>query len=188
MKVGLVYFSSSDITEKLVLAAISAIENLDVNTYNYRILGDEIVNGRFLYTEVFKYLQKCDAIIFASPTYMGGVAAQFKAFIDATSELWCNQEWAGKIAAGITCGGALNGDQSTTLQYLVTFASQQGMYWVGLDSAHGHKDHGVNRLGCQLGVVAQSNSQVAHKADLATAKHLARRVAELVIKLNNKIE
>jgi NAD(P)H dehydrogenase (quinone) len=68
---------------------------------------------------------------------MGGVSAQFKAFADATSELWCQQEWAGKIAAGFTCGSAMNGDQTSTLQYLVTLANQQGMLWVGLDSAQG---------------------------------------------------
>jgi NAD(P)H dehydrogenase (quinone) len=184
LKVGAVYFSSSDITENLVLSAISEVQDYQIDTYRYRIQGKDIVNGRFVNYDVLNYLKDCDAILFASPTYMGGVAAQFKAFVDATSELWCKQEWAGKVAAGITCGSALNGDQSSTLQYFVTFSSQHGMYWVGLDAAHGYKDHGVNRLGCQLGVVAQTTTDIADKADLATAKYLGRRVAELVIKLD----
>lgn len=187
MKVGLVYFSSSDVTKKLVLSAISGIEELDVKTYRYRIVGEDIVSGRFVNNEVFDYLKDCDAIIFASPTYMGGVSAQFKAFIDASSEQWCKQEWAGKVAAGITCGSALNGDQSSTLQYLVTFSSQHGMYWCSLDSAHGYNDHGINRLGCQLGVVAQSTSEVVNKTDIATARYLGRRVAELTVRINNEI-
>lgn len=183
LKIGLVYFSCSDITEKLVLSAIEGILEGGVEIYKYGIIGKEIIDGRFENKNLFDNLRQCNAIIFASPTYMGGVAAQFKAFADATSELWSTQEWAGKIAAGITCGSALNGDQSSTLQYLVTFASQHGMYWVGLDSAHGFKDHDVNRLGCQLGVVAQSITDEVDKIDLATAKYLGRRVSNLVNKL-----
>ena len=71
MKVGLVYFSSSDITEKLVLSAMCGVEELDVNTYRYRIAGEDIISGRFFNNEVFDYLKDCDAIIFASPTYYG---------------------------------------------------------------------------------------------------------------------
>ena len=183
MKVGVVFFSSRDITENLALSAVSGIEESGIATYTYRITGKEIIEGRFENKKVFFALKNCDAIIFGSPTYMGGVAAQFKSFIDASSELWCNQERSGKVAAGITCGSALNGDQSSTLQYLVTFASQQGMYWVGLDSAHGYNDRGVNRLGCQLGVVAQSTSDIAESSDLATAHYLGSRVAKLVKEL-----
>lgn len=78
-----------------------------------------------------------------------------------------------------TFGSALNGDQSSTLQYVVTFSSQHGMVWVGLDAAHGYKDHGDNRLGCQLGVLAQTTSNVPKK------NGFGRRVAELLIKLNH---
>ncbi|PZP58529.1 MAG: NADPH-dependent FMN reductase, partial [Delftia acidovorans] len=31
-------------------------------------------------------LERADAIIFGAPTYMGGPSAQFKAFLDATSQ------------------------------------------------------------------------------------------------------
>ncbi len=74
-----------------------------------------------------------------SPTYMGGAAAQFKAFIDATSDEWSKQRWANKIAAGFTCGSSLNGDQTACLQAMNTLASLQGMLWVGLDTACGYK-------------------------------------------------
>ena len=56
------------------------------------------------------------------------------------------QEWAGKIAAGITSGTGLNGDQSSTLQYFSTLASQHGMYWIGIDTAYGNKEQALNRL------------------------------------------
>jgi len=83
--------------------------------FSHQIKSTEIVEGRFVNLDVFHILKSCNAIIFASPTYMGGVAAQFKAFADATSEFWEAQEWAGKIAAGITSGTGFNGDQSSTL-------------------------------------------------------------------------
>ncbi|MDH5179033.1 MAG: flavodoxin family protein [Gammaproteobacteria bacterium] len=170
-------------THELMLSAANALQDNGIEVYRYRITGKEIVDGRFVNPEVFTALKECDGIILGSPTYMGGVAAQLKAFIDASSELWCKQVWSGKAAAGITCGSAQNGDQSGTLQYLITFASQHGMYWVSLDSAHGYKDSGVNRLGCQLGVVAQATSGNVEKADLATAAYLGKRVAELIKKL-----
>lgn len=110
----------------------------------------------------------------------GGVSAQLKSFLDATSELWCKQLWAGKFAAGITCGSALNGDQSSTLQYLITFVNQQGMLWVGLDTPFGYTDESINRLGCQLGVTAQSDGEMASKEDLNTARYLGERVATIV--------
>ena len=187
MKIGIVYFSNRDITEKLVLSAISGIEENDCEVYTHRVSGKEIIEGRFENSSLNDHLGSCEAIIFASPTYMGGVSAQFKSFVDSTSEIWCKQEWEGKIAAGITCGSALNGDQSSTLQYLVTFASQHGMIWVSLDSAFGHNDHGINRLGCQLGVVAQTVNDEADIIDLATAKYLGERVAKLVYRLNHEI-
>eukprot|EP01039_Chlorochromonas_danica_P016965 gene16965-20141_t len=40
-----------------------------------------------------------DAVIFGSPTYMGGVSAPFKAFADASSKPWFSQAWRNKIAA-----------------------------------------------------------------------------------------
>jgi hypothetical protein len=54
------------------------------------------------------------------------------------------------------------------------------MFWLGLDSAHGYKDHGINRLGCQLGVVAHSVDGSVNDNDLDTARHLARRIAEAI--------
>lgn len=179
MKIAFVYFSASDITEQLVMAASDAIQSEGGQCLLYAVRGENIKDGRFVDHSIFESLSECRAIIFASPTYMGGVAAQFKAFVDASSELWCEQAWANKFAAGITCGGALNGDQSSTLQYMATYASQQGMIWVNLDSAHGFNDHGINRLGCQWGVVAQTKDNIPHKTDLATAAYLGERVLAL---------
>ncbi len=185
INIAVIYFTKTDVTGKLAQAVISGLKSRkeNISIIEYKIKGSEIIEGRFSNQKIFNKLEKCKAIIFGTPTYMGGVSAQFKAFADATSELWCEQEWSGKIAAGFTCGSALNGDQTGTLQYLVTLANQQGMYWVGLDSAYGFKDHDINRLGCQLGVVAQSENGEANTTDIKTAKYLGERVAKLALKL-----
>jgi len=45
----------------------------------HQFKGSDIFKGRFTSLEIIKKLSPCDAIIFASPTYMGGVSAQLKA-------------------------------------------------------------------------------------------------------------
>jgi multimeric flavodoxin WrbA len=180
-KVAVAYFTKTDVTGALAKALQAGLAASPfVEVVSIQIQGKQILEGRFCAPEVFEQLADCDAIIFGSPTYMGGVAAQFKAFADATSELWCKQQWAGKLAAGFTCGSALNGDQTSTLQYLVTLANQHGMLWVGLDISSGYDERELNRLGCQLGVVAQSSNGELHPSDVATACYLGERVAKLL--------
>ncbi|XUJ34422.1 flavodoxin family protein [Bradyrhizobium japonicum] len=57
---------------------------------------------------------------------MGGPAAQFKAFADASSYRWSQQRWADKIAAGFTTGACAGGDQLHTLTYFTILAAQHG--------------------------------------------------------------
>ncbi|WP_232365006.1 flavodoxin family protein [Salinimonas marina] len=158
----------------------------NANVVDYKISGEEIIKGRFINNQLFKNLHECRAIIFGSPTYMGGVAAQFKAFADATSDFWSNQKWADKIAAGITSGTGLNGDQSSTLHYLTVLASQHGMVWVGLDTPYNNSSEGINRLGCQVGVTACSTDGVVDGADLKSAQSLARRVLKIAGAINHE--
>jgi len=184
--IAIVYFSKNGVTRQLAEAIASgAKQEHGITVLEHRIEGHEILEGRFENAELFEQLKSCDAIIFGSPTYMGSVSAQFKTFADASSDHWQRQEWADKISAGFTSGTGLNGDQSSTLQYMVTLASQQGMLWVSVDAPYGSEGASLNRLGCQLGVVSQTNGSVVHEVDLATAKHLGRRVANLTVRLNS---
>ena len=186
MTIGIVYFSNTDITGKLVRETANVIEESGMSVFVYHIDGTEIIEGRFNKAIVFDQLEKCSAIIFASPTYMGGPAAQFKAFADATSPIYSNQGWNGKLAAGITSGSGLNGDQSSTLQYFVTLASQHGMSWLGLSSITStNTELKINRLGCQLGVVAHSETTLVNANDLQTAKHLGKRIVNHLLQKND---
>jgi NAD(P)H dehydrogenase (quinone) len=59
-------------------------------------------------------LADADGLIFGFPTRFGMMPAQFKAFLDGTSELWCPQRLAGKPAALFFSTGCQGGGQETT--------------------------------------------------------------------------
>ncbi|HCH4060011.1 TPA: flavodoxin family protein [Vibrio parahaemolyticus] len=192
-KIAIIYFSKTDVTGQLARAIAAGLEQQGIKQQgeceilSHRIEGSEIIEGRFVNPNLMDELAEYDAIIFGSPTYMGGVAAQFKAFADASSESWYHQKWANKVAAGFTSGGALNGDQSCTLQYLQTFAYQHGMIWVGLDRISNSGEQNLNRYGVQGGIVAQGGEDgQLHASDVATAEYLGKRVAMLVDKLSTR--
>jgi NAD(P)H dehydrogenase (quinone) len=59
-------------------------------------------------------LVEADGVLFGFPTRFGMLPAQLKAFLDSTSDLWCEQRLAGK-PAGIFCStGCQGGGQETT--------------------------------------------------------------------------
>jgi NAD(P)H dehydrogenase (quinone) len=129
-----------------------------------------------------------DAIIYGSPTYMGGPAWQFKKFADASSKLWMSQSLKDKLAAGFTNSAGMSGDKLLALQQLAGFAAQHGMIWVtlgqlpGWQTSAGSTDD-ENRLASFLRLMAQSNSDqgpdlVPPASDRATAKRFGRRIGE----------
>ena len=131
-------------------------------------------------------LREADAIIFGTPTNMGGVSAPFKAFMDASSKVWLTQDWKDKVAAGFTHSASQGGDKFNTLTQLFTFAMQHGMIWTGLGLLPGNNSskgsvNDLNRLGSSTGALTQSNADQGADAiigsELKTAEHLGRRVA-----------
>lgn len=179
-QIVIVHHSVSDAIATLADAIASgAMAVPGVRVDRYRIAGAEIVEGRFQAEPCLRLVDAADAVLFGAPTYMGGPSAQFKAFIDASSDRWATQRWAGKLAAGFTSGASPNGDQLGTLQALGLFASQHGMLWVTLDIPGGQDPAGRNRLGTQYGLAVQAADERLAAADLATAEHLGRRVATI---------
>lgn len=137
-------------------------------------------------------LAGADALIFGSPTYMGGVSAPFKAFMDQSSKVWAGQGWKDKLAAGFTNSASWSGDKLNTLIQLMVFANQHGMLWVSLGLMPGNNNSqgssaDLNRVGSFSGAMAQSNADQGAEAmtesDLRTAAHLGRRVAEQALRL-----
>ena len=185
--VSVIYFSGTGHTTKLAEAVQKGAASVaGVNTHLIAISGDDIIKGRYQNNEVFAKLDASDAIIFGSPTYMGGPAAQFKAFADATGVKWYAGEWRDKLAAGFTVSGGPSGDKLSTLHYFFTLAMQLGMIWIGLPELP-MNDKGINRLSSYSGVMAQAGQEppdVAPNAqDKLTGELLGVRVAQYSVKL-----
>jgi len=183
-KLVIVYFSQTGVTHELALSIErGALQVPDTTVKLHRILGSEIVDGRFLNSTLMQSIIDADGVIFGSPTYMGGPSAQFKAFADASSESWEKLSWAGKVASGFTVGSSPGGDQLSTLQYFSVLAGQHGMIWVGLDVAGGESSEKINPLGTQLGFAAHVQSLPLKDAEIKTGEYLGKRVVELSNKL-----
>src|SRR5271169_1301431 len=121
--VSVIFFSGSGHTTKLAEAVHKGAASVaGVKTNLIAINGDDIIKGRYANDEVFAKLDASDAIIFGSPTYMGGPAGQFKAFADATGGKWYTAAWRDKIASGFSVSNSPSGDKFSTLQYFHTLA------------------------------------------------------------------
>lgn len=153
----------------------------------------EVINVTEINEEGWQILDDSHAIIFGCPTYMGGVSAKFKEFIDSSSKKWMQRKWENKIAAGFTNSGTYSGDKLNSLFQLVVNATQHGMIWVGnaVAAGQGQGNEGpdsnqLNRVGSWLGLATQSNNLPADVApptgDLETAKLFGKRVAEITHK------
>jgi multimeric flavodoxin WrbA len=124
---------------------------------------------------------------------MASASAAFKAFQEATSNAVFAKgfAWKNKLAAGFTNSGSRSGDKLATLIQIALFAAQHGMHWVNLGLPPGNNsmkgsEEDLNRLGFFLGAGAQSNIDqgpdiAPPEADLATARHLGRRVAQTAL-------
>ena len=132
-------------------------------------------------------LNAADAIIFGTPTYMGGPSWQFKKFADASSKAWFARAWQDKVFGGFTVSASLNGDKGACLFQLQTLASQHGGLWVSLgmlpanSSAATRND--TNNLGGSVGLMVQCASDAGADAipqgDLNTARAYGERVARI---------
>jgi NAD(P)H dehydrogenase (quinone) len=139
----------------------------------------------------WEQLNAADAIIFGSPTYMGGPSWQFKKFADASSKAWFSQAWKNKVFAGFTNSASMNGDKLSTLTYFFTLAMQHGGIWVGNgmlpSNSKAAQRNDVNYLGTSSGAVAQSPSDASagemFPGDLETGRQFGKRVAEVAGRL-----
>lgn len=137
-------------------------------------------------------LAAADAIIFGTPTYMGGPSWQFKKFADASSKVWFGSGWKDKVFGGFTNSASFSGDKQNTLVYLNTLASQHGGIWVSLgmlpSNTKAAQRTDINNLGGSVGAMAQSPSDAGvdeiPQGDLDTAKAYGARVAAIAARLN----
>ena len=181
-KIAVVYFSGYGHTAKQAEAvAAGAAEVGEASLLRIDQEGNLPEGG-------WETIQASQAVIFGTPTYMGGPAWQFKKFADASSKPWFQLLWKDKLAAGFTNSASINGDKGSTISYLITLAMQHGMVWVGTALMPANQKasvrNDVNWLAGFSGALAQSPSDGSPEegplpGDLETARLLGRRVAEL---------
>ncbi len=143
----------------------------------------------------WQVLDRADAIVFGTPTYMGGVSSGFKAFMDATGGFWEDQPWRDKLAAGFTIGTNMSGDKLVTLQHLAVFAAQHGMIWVGQDRIGPRPEpgmpRGINADGSWLGLMATSSPDkqaMIYDGDATTAVAFGQRIAATAARWTHRPE
>lgn len=187
-RIAVVYFSGYGHTARqaeAVAAGARSVSGAEVDVLAIDSQGDLPDVG-------FDVLAAADAIIYGSPTYMGGPAWQFKKFADASSKPWFTQVWKDKLAAGFTNSASVNGDKYATINYFWTLAMQHGQLWVGTGlmpantKVHGPAD--VNWTAGFGGAMAISPSDASadeapRSGDLETARLLGVRVAEQAARL-----
>jgi len=181
VNVAVVYHSGFGHTQALAEAVASGARSAG-NAVNVSLIAVAEAEARG------EELDRADAIIFGSPTYMGSVSAEFAKFKDWSSKRWFVDAWKDKVAAGFTSSAAWSGDKLSTLNQLMTLAMQHGMVWVGLGLKPGnnhskgsHDD--LNRVGSFLGAMAQANGDQGVEgiaaSDFATMQALGKRVADI---------
>jgi multimeric flavodoxin WrbA len=185
-RIAIVYYSGYGHTAKQAEAVHQGAASVGDATLYAIDANGELPAG------AWESLAEADAIIFGSPTYMGGPAWQFKKFADATSKPWFAQAWKDKIAAGFTNSASVNGDKFATIEYFWTLSQQHGQIWVGTGllpantKAHGPAD--TNWTAGFGGALAVSPSDASPDeaptgGDLETARLLGKRVAEVTARL-----
>ena len=181
-KVAVVYHSGYGHTKKqaeAIHAGAASVAGVEATLYGIDAEGN-------LADDAWAALDAADAILFGSPTYMGGPSWQFKKFADASSKAWFAAKWKDKVAGGFTNSASMNGDKFSTLTYFFTLSQQQGMVWIGTGlfpaNTKAATRNDVNYLAGFSGALAQSPSDGSPDegplpGDLETAKIYGARVA-----------
>ncbi len=136
-------------------------------------------------TATLEDLETCDGLVLGTPTRFGNMAAQMKAFIDGTGGLWVKGSLADK-PVGFFCGSnTLHGGQETTLLSSYIPMLHHGMLIVELPPTVpqlAEVDKGSSFYGASA-VVGSRGGNPPTETDLAIAKALGKRVAQVASKL-----
>lgn len=186
--IAIVYHSGYGHTQRQAEAIAEGVRSRpDIQLHLVAVTAEGLIDDA-----QWEALDAANAIIFGSPTYMGGPTWQFKRFADASSKAWFIQKWKDKLAAGFTNSASINGDKQRTLDYLQTFAMQHGMVWIGTgilpNNMKSAQRNDINWLGSFSGLMAQSPSDSSPEegplpGDLQTAVIFGKRIAKWVLRL-----
>ncbi|KAJ6776396.1 FLAVOPROTEIN WRBA FLAVOPROTEIN-LIKE DOMAIN PROTEIN-RELATED [Salix koriyanagi] len=130
---------------------------------------------------------EADGFVFGFPTRFGMMAAQFKAFLDATGGLWKTQQLAGKPAGIFFSTGSQGGGQETTALTAITQLVHHGMIFVPIGYTFGagmfemEKVKGGSPYGA--GTFAGDGSRKPTELELEQAFHQGKYIAAITKKL-----
>ncbi|CAI0540625.1 unnamed protein product [Linum tenue] len=134
-------------------------------------------------------LLEADGFLFGFPSRFGVMAAQCKAFFDATTELWASQSLAGKPAGIFWSTGFHGGGQELTAWTAITQLAHHGMLFVPLGYTFGsgmfemEEVKGGSSYGA--GTFAADGSRQPTELELQQAFHQGKYVAEITRKLRS---
>ncbi|RXH83005.1 hypothetical protein DVH24_003503 [Malus domestica] len=132
-------------------------------------------------------LADADGFVFGFPTRFGMMAAQFKAFLDATGGLWRTQQLAGKPAGIFYSTGSQGGGQETTALTAITQLVHHGMVFVPIGYTFGvgmfemENIKGGSPYGA--GTYAGDGSRQPSQLELEQAFHQGKYIATITKKL-----
>jgi NAD(P)H dehydrogenase (quinone) len=155
-KVLVVYDSETGNTEKMAFAVADGVKQVE----NVEVTMKKVDKASL------DDLCSADGIIMGSPTYYGQMTGKLKAFIDSSVKIHGKLE--GKVGAAFTSsGGTATGAETTLLSILETMLIH-GMIIQGRSD---DKHFGATAVG------------PPHAKEIEYCKELGRRVAHLVLKL-----
>ncbi len=131
-------------------------------------------------------LRTADGLLLGSPTRYGNMAAQVKQLIDSTGSLWMKGEMEGKPVGVFTSTASTHGGQETTLLTMMVPLLHLGMIIVGAPYSIPGMTHTEARGGTPYGASTIAGGQgelQPHENDLAIARALGKRVAEITAKV-----
>ncbi|XP_021725987.1 NAD(P)H dehydrogenase (quinone) FQR1 [Chenopodium quinoa] len=196
-KVYIVYYSMYGHVHKLaeeIQKGAASVEGVEAKLWQVpEILSDEVLGKMSAPAKSDapiispNELPEADGFIFGFPTRFGMMAAQFKAFLDATGGLWRTQELAGKPAGLFFSTGSQGGGQETTALTAITQLTHHGMIFVPIGYTFGagmfemENVKGGSPYGA--GTFAGDGSRQPTDLELQQAFHQGKYIATITKKL-----
>ena len=131
-------------------------------------------------------LRAADGVIFGTPTRFGNMCAQMKQYFDGAADLWLSGALEGKPAGIVVSTATTHGGQETTCLTMMAPLLHLGFIIVGVPYSTPGMLHTEGRGGTPYGattVAGGKNDLEPAPEDLAIAKALGRRVADVAQKL-----
>ncbi|KAD4178931.1 hypothetical protein E3N88_27522 [Mikania micrantha] len=199
-KVYIVYYSMYGHVEKLaqeIMKGASSVEGVEAKLWQAETLNEEVLGKMSAPPKsdapiiTPHELAEADGFIFGFPTRFGMMAAQFKAFFDATGGLWRTQQLAGKPAGIFYSTGSQGGGQETTPLTAITQLVHHGMIFVPIGYTFGagmfemEKVKGGSPYGA--GTYAGDGSRQPSELELEQAFHQGKYIAIITKKLKGSV-